>query len=127
MTMKVADAAPEEAQLIEIAERLSEVFSEPDCAQPSAVLDLDPSFLQTARDLLGMLEERSTKGYCGAVQLTKQQIEHHLEFSPDLLDAAKAMLRDFIERMDAREERRLRLASSHPRPAILGKYSRDGR
>ena len=39
--------------------------------------------------------------YNGAVELPAQQIETHLEFSPDFLDAAKAMLRDFIERTEA--------------------------
>lgn len=105
--MRITDAAPEEAQLVELAERLSGLF--PTVAAPQgagmAALDLDPSYLEAARKLLAKLAEGPITVFHGGVELTEQQIENHLDFSPDFLDAAKDMLRDFIARTEALRER----------------------
>jgi hypothetical protein len=97
MTMKIADVAPNEAQLVELSEQLSEAFAQP---QPKLSLDLDASFLEAARTMLASLTEQRQEGFHGAVALTRQEIETYLDLDPDFLDPAKEMLRDFIERTE---------------------------
>jgi hypothetical protein len=105
--MKIADAAPNEARLIEISERLSSMLANSELpADDRPILDLDPSYLQSARELLVKLSERPRWVSHGGVELTEQQVETHLEFSPAFLDTAKAMLSDFIKRTEARRTTR---------------------
>ena len=101
MTMKVADAAPAEAQMIDISERLSDVLSSSKLPK-RAGLDLDSSYLEAARAVLAALSEQVAPSTSGTVTLTKQQIEAYLDFNPDFLEAAKGMLRDFIDRTETK-------------------------
>ena len=108
MTMKIADIAPHEAQLVDISERLSAAFSTPEPTNSSAnLLDLDSSYLETARGMLATLALSTNvthDAFLGAPALTKQQMETYLDFDPVFLDAAKTMLLDFIERMERRRK-----------------------
>lgn len=106
MTMKIADAAPEEAQLVEISERLYEAFSTTKGSHTLLpLLDLDSSYLAAARTMLLSLSESIAPSTSGGVPLTRQQIESYLDFDPDFTDAAKDMLKDFIDRTEARRHR----------------------
>jgi hypothetical protein len=104
MTMKIADAAPDEARLVEVSERLSNLLSAtaPPLLEGGTTLDLDPSFLEASRELLAKLNEKPRRTFHGGVELTEQQIESYLDFSPAFLELAKTMLKDFIERTEKR-------------------------
>lgn len=99
MTMRIADVAPDEAQLIDVSERLSVLLStSPSAATAVPDLDLDASYLEAARTILTTLSEQLATPAAGEVPLTRQQIETHLDFDPEFLEVAKDMLRDFIDR-----------------------------
>ena len=99
MTMKIADVAPDEAQLIDVSERLSVLLStSPPATTAVPDLDLDPSYLEAARTILTTLSEQLAMPAAGEFPLTRQQIETHLDFDPEFLEVAKDMLRDFIDR-----------------------------
>lgn len=100
MTMKVADVAPGEAQMIDISEQLSETLSNSHSTHKIG-LELDVTYLEAARAMLATLSERVAPSTSGTVTLTKQQIEAYLDFDPDYLDTARDMLRDFIIRAEA--------------------------
>lgn len=101
MTMKIADVAPDEAQLVELSEQLTRVLTEdvpPKSEAPS--LDLDFSFLDAARTLLAGLTEQPREAFHGEIALTRQEVEGYLDINLDLLESAKDLLRDFIERTE---------------------------
>ncbi len=101
MTMKIADVAPEEAQIIDVSERLSEVLSTAGKSKVSVPdLDLDPSYVEAARTILASLSERVAAPSAGGIPLTRQQIQTYLDFDPEFIDVAKSMLRDFVDRAD---------------------------
>jgi hypothetical protein len=101
MTMKIADFAPEETQLIDVSERLSELLSTPP-QSPIAVPDLglDPSYVDAARTLLTSLSEQVAVPGTRELPLTRQQLESYLDFDPEFIDVARSMLHDFIVRTD---------------------------
>jgi hypothetical protein len=102
--MKIADVAPEEAQLIDLSELLSELLSTStvsEAAMPD--LDLDSSYLEAARTLLASLSEHVAAPSAGELPLTRQQMESYLDFDPAFLDVAKSILRDFIDRTERPE------------------------
>jgi hypothetical protein len=106
MTMKIADVAPDEAQLVEISERLSEALTTDVPTKPAtAVLDLDTSYLEAARTMLATLTERPRGAFHGVVALTEQQVKTYLDFDPNFLDVAKKMLREFIDRTESARSR----------------------
>jgi hypothetical protein len=94
MTMKLADVAPNEAMLVELAEQLSSAQSPSELR--NAILDLDSSYLEAARVMLATLS-KGTTAIPNHVSLTSEQIETFLEFDPLFAEEAKAMLREFIE------------------------------
>ena len=101
MTMKIADFAPEEAQLIDVSERLSELLSTP--PQSSAAvpdLGLDPSYVDAASSLLASLSEQVAAPGTRELPLTREQIEGYLDFDPEFMDVARSMLRDFLDRTE---------------------------
>jgi hypothetical protein len=98
MTFKIADIA-NEAQLLDVAERLSDALEGKE--RPGKALDLDPNYADAARTLLATLSERVAPLPSGTVALTEQQIESFLDFDPDFLDVAKDMLRAFIEKTES--------------------------
>ena len=102
MTMRLADAAPEEAQVAKVSEQLNETLTDvSDLKSPNLVLELDPSYLDAARTVLGALSEPSgSNAFHGSVPQTKEQIEVFLDFDPSFLGLAKQMLREFIERTE---------------------------
>jgi hypothetical protein len=103
MTMKIADIAPDEAQLIELSERLSEaVTASANSEVKVSDLGLDPSYLDAARTALASLSEQVATPTAHELPLTRQQIEGYLDFDPEFLDVAKTMLRDFIDRTEGR-------------------------
>jgi hypothetical protein len=97
MTFKIADIA-NEAQLVEIADRLSDALSGSET--PSKPLDLGSDYVAAAKTVLATLSERALLLPSGTVALTEQQVETFLDFDPVFLDVAKDMLRDFIERTE---------------------------
>jgi hypothetical protein len=95
MTFKIADMA-HEAQLVEIADQLSEALSgEEPVGKP---LDLSPDYVDAAKFLLATLSERVALLSSETVARTEQQVETFLDFDPEFLDVAKDMLRAFIEK-----------------------------
>jgi hypothetical protein len=105
--MKIADVAPDEAQLVDISEKLSAALADPGAPHETetTLLDLDSSYLEAARTMLANLTQPERSAFDGAVELTEQQIENYLDFSPEFLDTAKAMLRDFIDRTESSRHR----------------------
>jgi predicted O-methyltransferase YrrM len=97
MTFKLADIA-NEAQLVEIAEQLSEALSEGELS--GKALDLSPEYVDAAKTLLADLSEQVAPLSSGTVALTEQQVKSFLDFDPEFLDVAKGMLREFIERTE---------------------------
>jgi predicted O-methyltransferase YrrM len=97
MTFKIADIA-NEAQLVELADKLSDALSADE--PPGRALDLDPNYVEAAKTLLATLSERVSPLPSGTVALTEQQVESFLDFDPVFLDVAKDMLREFIERTE---------------------------
>jgi hypothetical protein len=95
VTMKIADVAPNEFKLVDLAEQLSRAES-PD-ALKQTILDLDPSYVEAAKEMLESLssEVASSNSY---VQLPSEQVEAYLEFDPAFAKDARAILREFIER-----------------------------
>lgn len=104
MTMKIADVAPKEAQLIDLSEALSELLST-SAVSATALhdLDLDSSYVEAARTMLASLSEHVAAPSAGELPLTRQQIETYLDFDPAFLDIAKTILRDFIDRTEGPE------------------------
>jgi hypothetical protein len=98
MTFKIADMA-HEAQLVEIAEQLSEALSGEEIL--GKVLDLSPDYVDAAKFLLATLSERIALLPSETVARTEQQVETFLDFDPEFLDVAKDMLRAFIEKTKA--------------------------
>jgi hypothetical protein len=82
MTFKVADIA-NEAQLVEIADRLSEALSGEGSEKP---LDLSADYVDAAKTLLATLSERVAPLPSRTVALTEQQIDTFLDFDPEFLD-----------------------------------------
>jgi hypothetical protein len=104
MTMKISDAAPDEAQLVALSERLNAALSGKGALKVEVILDMDASFLQAARNLLATLSARvdpSSGAFHGTIPQSEKQVETYLDFSPDFLDQAKKMLQDFIRRTEA--------------------------
>lgn len=97
MTFKIADIA-NEAQLVEIAERVSDALSGDEI--PGKPLDFGPAYVDAAKSLLATLSDQVAPIPSGTAALTEQQVENFLDFDPDFLDVAKGMLRDFIERTE---------------------------
>jgi hypothetical protein len=95
VTMKIADVAPNEFMLVDLAKQLSRAESPDELKQ--TILDLDSSYLEAAKAILESLSFgiASSNSY---VQLTSDQIEAYLEFDPAFAEDAKAMLREFIKR-----------------------------
>jgi hypothetical protein len=105
MTMKIADAAPDEAQLVEISLQLSEILAESSMDASPPALALDATYLEVARTMLATLTESVAASTSGKLGLTRQQLETYLDFDPDFLDTAKDMLRDFIGKTEASRNR----------------------
>ena len=98
MTMKLADVAPNEAQLLDLAEQLNRAQSPDDLKQ--AVLRLDVSYVEAARAMLETLSsEVATSSHY--VSLTTEQIESYLEFDPAFAQDARDVLKEFIERKES--------------------------
>lgn len=95
MTFKIADVA-HEAQLVEIADQISQALSGEE-GQGKA-LDLSPDYVDAAQILLATLSERGALLRSETIALTQQQVETFLDFDPEFLDVAKDMLRAFIEK-----------------------------
>jgi hypothetical protein len=95
MTFKIADMA-HEAQLVEIAEQLSEALSGKEPA--GKPIDLSSDYVEAAKLLLATLSEQVAPLSSETVALTEQQVETFLDFDPEFLDVAKDMLRAFIEK-----------------------------
>ena len=99
MTMKIADIAPDEAEVIDVSECLSELLSTSTTVRRAVPdLNLDPAYLDAARTILTTLSEQVATPTVSEVSLTRQQIETYLDFDPEFLEVAKVMLRDFIDR-----------------------------
>jgi hypothetical protein len=94
MTFRIADMG-NEAQLVEIGERLSDALSSEQ--QPTELLlDIDPNYIDAAKTMLATLSGEVAALPSRAIALTEQQIETFLDFDPDFLEIAKDMLRGFI-------------------------------
>jgi hypothetical protein len=84
MTMKIADVAPHESQLIDLSERLSEVLSTSRPRNRTVQnLDFDPSYLEAARGILMSLSEQAAAPVSEEIPLTQQQLETYLDCSPE--------------------------------------------
>jgi len=99
MTFKVADIA-NEAELIEIAEGLSDALSEE--TTPVKPLDLDLAHIDAAKTLLAALAKRVASHPTEPARFAQPQAESFLDFDPEFLEAAKDMLRTFIEQTENR-------------------------
>lgn len=95
MTFKIADVA-HEAQLVEIADQISQALSGEE--SQGKALDLSPDYVDAAQILLATLSERGALLRSETIALTQQQVETFLDFDPEFLDVAKDMLRAFIEK-----------------------------
>ena len=102
MTMRLSDAAPDEAQVVQVSEQLNEVLAHAEALKPgNSVLNLDSSCLDAARTVLGALSEPSGPGgFHGSVPQTEKQLEVFLDFNPNFVGLAKQMLKEFIERTE---------------------------
>jgi len=94
MTMKIADVAPNEAMLVDLAEQLSRAESPDELKR--TIFELDSSYLEAAKAMLESLSSgvASSNSY---VQLTSEQIEAYMEFDPAFAEDARAILKEFIE------------------------------
>jgi transposase len=105
VTLKLVDTAPEEARIVELSERLNRAVSArtEHVSRARHLLDeLDASYLDAAREMLGILSGKISSCTSGGIPLTRQQIETYLDFDPAYLDTAIAMLTDFIARRERR-------------------------
>jgi hypothetical protein len=95
MTMKIADVAPNEFMLVDLAEQLSRAESPDELKR--TILDLDPSYLEAAKAMLESLssEVASSNSY---VQFPSEQVNACLEFDPVFAENARAILKEFIAR-----------------------------
>ena len=95
MTMKIADVAPNEAMLVDLAEQLSRAESSDELKR--TIFELGSSYLEAAEAMLESLSSgvASSNSY---VQLTSEQIEAYMEFDPAFAEDARAILKEFIER-----------------------------
>jgi hypothetical protein len=95
VTMKIADVAPNEFMLVDLAKQLSRAESPDELKQ--TILDLDSSYLEAAKAMLESLssEVASSNNY---IQLPSEQVEAYLEFDPAFAEDARAILKEFIER-----------------------------
>ena len=95
MTMKIADVAPNEFKLVDLAEQLSRAESPDELKR--TIFELDSSYLEAAKAMLESLSSgvASSNSY---VQLTSEQIESYMEFDPAFAEDARAILKEFIER-----------------------------
>jgi hypothetical protein len=98
MTMKIADVAPNEAMLVDLAEQLSRADSPDELKQ--TVLSLDSSYVEAAKAMLETLssEVATSDNY---VPLTTEQIETYLEFDPAFAEDAREVLKEFIKRKES--------------------------
>jgi hypothetical protein len=98
MTLKLIDAAPNEAVLVDLAEQLSRAES-PDKLRRT-ILNLDESYLEAAMTMLDRLsmEVAAPKSY---IPLTTEQIESYLEVDLDFGENARKVLREFIGTKEA--------------------------
>jgi hypothetical protein len=94
MTMKIADIAPEEAQLVELSEYLTKASQ----SKNTPDLPLDASFLEAARTMLLKLDQLPQDAFHGGVGWSTQQVETYLDLDPGFVESAKDLLRAFIER-----------------------------
>jgi hypothetical protein len=97
MTMKLADVAPNEAMLVDLAERLSGAESPAELKQ--TVLSLDESYVEAAKAMLETLSSPIALSN-NSVPLTTEQIDCFLEFDPAFAEDAKEVLKEFIERKE---------------------------
>lgn len=97
MTFKIADMGSE-AELVEVAERLSDAFSGMNV--PGGPLNLDPAYVDAAKTMLETLSGQVASQPSSYFGFTEQQVESFLDFDPQFLDVAKDMLRDFIKRTE---------------------------
>jgi hypothetical protein len=107
MTFRMIDTAPEEAQIVELSERLNRAISaktEQSKRSRDPFDELDASYLEAAREMLGILSGAVSPCISGQIPLTRQQIETYLDFDPDYLDTAKAMLKDFITQTERQKK-----------------------
>jgi hypothetical protein len=95
MTFKIADVV-HEAQLVEIADQISQALSGGETQRKA--LDLSADYVDAAQILLATLSERVALLPSETIALTQQQVETFLDFDPEFLDVAKDMLRAFIEK-----------------------------
>jgi hypothetical protein len=99
MTMRVIDIAPNEALAAKIADQLENASSSTDPSQGEpSLLDLDPEFLETAKEMLAQLTQRLPAAKSAGMEETPPL----LDLEPRFLDKAAAMLREFIARTENR-------------------------
>jgi hypothetical protein len=101
MTIKVSDIAPNEAQLAEISERLSEVSAGPPDVAAAQDLTFDPDYLDAAKSMLAALSTDRQPSFVDTEPLTEEEISTYLDFDPAFAEVAKNMLREFILRTEA--------------------------
>ena len=94
MTFRIADIG-NEAQLVEIGERLSDALSS-EQEPTELLLDIDPDYIDAAKTMLASLFEEVAALPSRAIGLTEQQMETFLDFDPAFLEIAKDLLREFI-------------------------------
>ena len=102
MTFRIADIG-NEAQLVEIGERLSDALSS-EQETTERLLDIDPDYIDAAKAMLATLSGEVAALPSRAIALTEQQIDTFLDFDPDFLEVAKDMLRGFIGKNEAMAE-----------------------
>ena len=92
MTMRLSDAAPDEAQVVEVSEQLNEALGHVNALKTSPrLLELDSSYLAAARTISGALSEPSNLGgFHGSIPQTEKQVEVFLDFDPSFLGIADA-------------------------------------
>jgi hypothetical protein len=97
MTFRIADIG-NEAQLVEIGERLSDVLSRGQHGVD--LLDLSPDYVDAAKTMLAELSGEVAALPSGTIALAEQQVGSFLDFDPEFLGVAKDVLRAFIERTE---------------------------
>jgi predicted O-methyltransferase YrrM len=97
MTFRIADMG-NEAQLVEIGERLSDALSS--AQYRTDLLDLSPDYVDAAKTVLTEVSGKVAALRSRTVALTEQQVATFLDFDPVFLDRAKDMLRAFIEKTE---------------------------
>lgn len=98
MTMKLADVAPNEAMLVDLAEQLNRAESPDDLKE--TVLRLDSLYVEAAKAMLETLSSGAAASN-HYVPLTTEQIEAYLEFDPAFVEDAREGLKEFIERKES--------------------------